>query len=274
MFRNFPAHVPGGHGSSSNDGSSDSGSGSDQEQDLEAHAQQQPGSRCGACGADTAGAPTTVHCKLCDVCVAGWDHHCGWVGSCVGERNHRHFWVYLAAQTLVAGSAFDLVLTSRVGVGSARRELVAFWCLLLFLAFAVIAIGTLLAFHSLLALSGMTSREVVHRMRGHGALAGSAAHTAQRRTHHRGGGSGGDVAKARGSGGFGGSCSSALRNLGAFVRGEPRGASLPYGHPLPPRARPSMSPLCSCCGAQHACSAAQLLRALDTLCDNKYYSCC
>lgn len=37
----------------------------------------------------------TKHCKACDHCVATHDHHCPWIGSCVGERNKARFWYYL-----------------------------------------------------------------------------------------------------------------------------------------------------------------------------------
>lgn len=45
----------------------------------------------------------TKHCKLCRGCVAKFDHHCYYTGTlsslgcCVGEKNHRIYWVMLLA---------------------------------------------------------------------------------------------------------------------------------------------------------------------------------
>ena len=44
---------------------------------------------CFACGIFQP--PKTKHCKLCDWCVKGFDHHCVWMNTCVGHRNHRTF---------------------------------------------------------------------------------------------------------------------------------------------------------------------------------------
>ncbi|NXY83303.1 ZDH12 palmitoyltransferase, partial [Alcedo cyanopectus] len=41
------------------------------------------------------------HCQQCQRCVRRYDHHCPWIGNCVGERNHPLFIAYLSVQLLV-----------------------------------------------------------------------------------------------------------------------------------------------------------------------------
>jgi hypothetical protein len=41
----------------------------------------------------------TKHCKNCDHCVATHDHHCPWIGNCVGERNRFWFFWFIQFQT-------------------------------------------------------------------------------------------------------------------------------------------------------------------------------
>lgn len=39
--------------------------------------------------------PRVFHCKVCDCCISVHDHHCPWLGTCIGQRNHQWFVIYI-----------------------------------------------------------------------------------------------------------------------------------------------------------------------------------
>lgn len=53
----------------------------------------------------------TKHCKLCDVCIEEYDHHCLFLNRCVGRRNHRIFLIFILSM-LIAHLLFVATATS------------------------------------------------------------------------------------------------------------------------------------------------------------------
>jgi palmitoyltransferase len=103
------------------------------------------------------------HCRECGHCVALHDHHCPWLGLCIGEKNRFYFWWYLFFECALLWESAVLVVASiedRNGLdwASANWGRVA---LMVVLSFFILMVSCLLGYHSYLAATNQTTWENV-----------------------------------------------------------------------------------------------------------------
>ncbi|XP_020671819.1 probable protein S-acyltransferase 1 isoform X2 [Dendrobium catenatum] len=111
--------------------------------------------------------PRASHCSICNNCVQKFDHHCPWVGQCIGLRNYRFFLLFISTSTFLCVYVFTLSLANifqeRKNYHNSTMKLILgeiiSVILMLYTFLAVWFVGGLTVFHLYLIYTNQTTYE-------------------------------------------------------------------------------------------------------------------
>jgi palmitoyltransferase ZDHHC9/14/18 len=105
--------------------------------------------------------PRAIHCDDCGCCIMRLDHHCPWLGTCVGQRNYRFFLLFVntLAVMIIYIVVWSFIFLSIEGNKITSKEHIAVVCLMCYSLLFSLFVFLLCGYHHYLVFLNNTTNE-------------------------------------------------------------------------------------------------------------------
>lgn len=104
------------------------------------------------------------HCKKCNACVHCFDHHCAFIRTCIGERNHGRFVIFISLHLVMLWTYTLRLYHSHIEEGDSYYSLLIYFTSLIavvYFSILTIFISALFGFHAFLVATNSSGYEVL-----------------------------------------------------------------------------------------------------------------